>query len=50
MTHDKGRLLMLSKNTLLIFLGGFITAGVLIMGIIQKIASCCGDSGSAARK
>ncbi len=41
MSQDKGRILMRSKNTLLIFLGGFITAGVLLLCLCKKIMDCC---------
>lgn len=50
MSQEKGRILMRTKNTMLVFLGGFITAGILILGIMQKIMSCCSDSRSEAKK
>ena len=50
MSQNKGRILMKSKNTLLIFLGGFITAGVLLMCLCQKITDCCSGGCSTERK
>ena len=50
MSHEKGRTLMRSKNTLLIFLGGFIAAAVLLMYAGKKIMDCCGCCSGAKKE
>ncbi len=50
MSQEKGRILMSSKNTLLVFLGGVITAGVLILSLIWKVMDCCSGNCSEAKK
>lgn len=47
MSQEKGRILMRSKNTLLIFLGGFLTAGALLLYLTNKLMNCVGCSGAS---
>ena len=40
-SQDKGRIIMKSKNKLLIFLGAYLTAGVLFLCFCKRFMTCC---------
>jgi hypothetical protein len=49
-SHEKGRVLMNSKNKLLIFLGAYLTVGVAFLCFCKRFMSfggcCCCGSGA----
>jgi len=42
-SHDKGRIIMKSKNKLLIFLGAYLSVGVLFLAFCKRFVTggCC---------
>lgn len=43
MSQDKGRIIMKSKNKLLIFLGAYVSVGVLFLCFCKRFMTCCSN-------
>ncbi|HVI43209.1 MAG TPA: hypothetical protein VM577_21585 [Anaerovoracaceae bacterium] len=49
-SQDKGRIIMKSKNKLLIFLGAYLTVGVLFLCFCRRFMTCCKCCGSGTKE
>lgn len=43
MSQDKGRIIMKSNNKLLIFLGAYVSVGVLFLCFCKRFVTCCSN-------
>lgn len=50
MSHDKGRILMKSKNKPLIFLGTYLSVGVLFLCFCKRFMTCGGCCGAGKKE